>query len=453
MDGRRTKRSWTVGLLATVACVSALAASRLPPPECLRILREARIAQEVGDAEGAFDLFTRAVDEYPEEILPVQELLSRRAFLRLTPERVAELRASLAGRLNDPSYALNAGSVHYLVTAAGTDDPELLEAVLAGVAVRGEPFASDPTVLRATATAQGRLDRHGESRATLERLMAVEPSYAVVHRALRLDLDLERWEDALALIERHLGDPELGPTLRPFYLELLARTGRREEMLKELGRMRSPAYSTLLSSIGYLQLMKRAAWSLYDSGEREEVERIWRLILEQDPDDLEARQVVAHLFSSQEERAAHLAEVDRELAEVVGTDELLDLGTEFLAAGDDGRAYELLARIPSGYRSEAAWFNLALAALHLERWEEAAEGFREAISRNPERPQSHHHLATALQALDRCAEAVPAFERGLELEPDRLSSWYWLAKCHEAAGNAGAAARALAEYRRRKGDG
>jgi tetratricopeptide (TPR) repeat protein len=279
--------------------------------------------------------------------------------------------------------------------------------------------------------------------------MAVEPSFPVVFRALRLDMELERWEDALALVERHLEDPVLGRTLRPFYLELLARTGRNDEMLQELGRLRSPAYAGLLSTFGWSQLLKRVAWSLYDAGEREEVERVWRRILEESPDDLEARQVVAHLFASEEERAVHLAEVDRGLAEVSSAEELLDLGTEYLAAGDDQRAYELLSRIWPSARDEVAWFNLALAALHLERWEEAAGGFREAIRRNPDRPQSHHHLATALQSLDRCDEAVPAFERGLALDPDRVSAWYWLAKCHEALGQDAAAAAAMAEYRRR----
>jgi tetratricopeptide (TPR) repeat protein len=449
MGGRQRARAWVGGWIAVIGCAVAGGAAELPPPGCLRILREARIAQELGEDEKALALFSRALEEYPTEILPVEELLSRREGLGLDAERVGELQVHLARRLADPSLPLDAGSIHFLVTTAGDERPDLLEALVAAIEARGEPLASDPVVTRAVAAAQGRLGRAEEARATLERLLADDPDFGVVSRALQLDLELGRWESALSLVDAHLEDPELAPVLGPFRLELLARTGRTSELLEELDRLHS-RHAELLSAHGVQQLLKRIAWGLYDAGQHDEAERIWREILARRPEDTEARQVVAHLFADED---GQLAAVDRQLAGVEDSAKLLELGTEYLAAGDDQRAYELLSRISRGARDEVAWFNLGLAALRLERWEEASAAFRESIQRNPRRPGGYRNLGTALWEAGRCAEAIPVLERAAELEPDRVSTWYYLAKCHQSDGDAARAAEAMSEYRRRHADG
>jgi tetratricopeptide (TPR) repeat protein len=182
----------------------------------------------------------------------------------------------------------------------------------------------------------------------------------------------------------------------------------------------------------------------------ERSEAIWRTLLRANPDDLEARRVVANLFSNDQERLEQAEIVDQKLAEIDDPNELLNEGTNYLAAGDNERAFELLSRAATMHSgSEAVWFNLGLAADRLERWPTAIDAYREAYKLNQTRPETQLQLAAALVEIGDCAEAIPFFESGLVLDPEKTAAYYYLAGCYKVMGRAEDAAQAMAEYHRR----
>ncbi len=395
----------------------------------------ARIAEVRGEFEEAARRLRAAARSYPREILPLQELVALHGRHPLPEAEAAETRALLLARLRDPEAALAPGAARLLLEQLG-EDREVLEAVHADLARRAEG-SNDAELLEVLALVEGRLGLEAEARATLGRLIAVEPSQPAISRALHLDLAAERWAEALALIEPFRGDPELGAAMRPVYLELLARTGRTEVVLAELARLREEG-DALLSEHGVRALRKRLAWALHDAGRAAEAETLWRELLAEDPEDVEAGRVVAHLYGSEEERQALAAAID---AQQLGEEEepfaQLERGTSYLVAGDNERAYALLSRAaPRLGHEEAAWFNLGVASVRLERWREALEAFARAIERNESRAESHFYRARALRELGRCTEAIPHLERGLELNPRKdLSQYERLAECYEAVGD------------------
>ncbi|MBU2055956.1 MAG: tetratricopeptide repeat protein, partial [Proteobacteria bacterium] len=72
-------------------------------------------------------------------------------------------------------------------------------------------------------------------------------------------------------------------------------------------------------------------------------------------------------------------------------------------------------RIKPGYAE--ARNNLAVILMKEGRWEEAAEGFREALKHKPYLAEAHNNLGAALIYQEKFQEAAAHFARALELKP------------------------------------
>lgn len=443
-------------LLSILLLIALLAgqpvAEGLPPLECVRLVREARLAEYAGEIGEASQLLTEAQQRFPREVLPVRELLRLHREHGQFTERVAELHDLLAARLRDVEYPLAPGTARFLVETAA-DDAETLESLRIGLEARLAEVLEGGAAreyLKVLAAVQGRLGLYPEARRTLGRLIAIEPTYPLVSQAVRIDLELERWESALELLRPLMEKGEEGTVWAPIYVELLAKTGRAAEALDEIERLRAedPATAGLLQASA---MLRQVAWDLYDAGDRERSESLWRMVLEDDPADLEAQLVLANLFSSEEDRRAREAEVDAQLEEETSPGVLYEMGVEYLTAGDDERAYDLLSRVASWFETnEIFWFNLGLAAMRLERWQETVDAYQRAVRLNDDRAASFSHLATGLRMLERYREAADAFEKALELEPSRVTDYYYLSECYRALGEDDKATRARREYDRRR---
>jgi tetratricopeptide (TPR) repeat protein len=66
----------------------------------------------------------------------------------------------------------------------------------------------------------------------------------------------------------------------------------------------------------------------------------------------------------------------------------------------------------------AAFARLGVSLLGANRPEEAAEAFKEAVLRDPEKPEAHTNLGRLLVSLERPEEALEHFEHALRLKPD-----------------------------------
>lgn len=414
-------------------------ATGVPPAECVRLLREARIAHMRDDTETELARLRTATTEFPEELVPIYALLTFDHEHGLPEEEHRRFRERFQRRLGDHDRPLPPSLLQQVARDPRTDE-ELVRRITDSVTERLEASADESEELLALlAQLQRRLGRRRDAAATLERLW--EQTGAVVNATelLTLELQLERWSRALEVIE---GTDELQRAWWPMHVQLLAETGRLDEALEVLDRRAAGAEGGAVESRLILRALRGLAWSFRDAGRDEQAEALFRRALRRSPGDADLESVLLHLYASAEEREAHAAEVARSRAEETDPRALLDEGTQLLAAGNAEDAFGLLERAaPHLPRLEPLWFNLGMAAYRLERWPRVAEALGRAAMLNPDRAASFFFRGIALTNLERCDEAVEALERALELDPDRTQSHYYLSTCYRALGRPAEAER------------
>ncbi len=468
----------------------------LPPIACVAAVRDARIAHARGDSAGAAaarQVLEGAIDLPGCELPALSGLLH---LLRAHPQstaRAQELRDRLAQRLADPATELPQGLLTQLARIGAEEkepdgDERLLAALrsrVAGTLAAGGPPAGSPggpalpqaelaEILEVSADLEQRLGRDEAARATLDRLLEVAPTYGLRWRALLYDLAHKRWQSAADLLAPMIADPEATDAARMYYVSALAHLGRYDEMLVQLEALAPPPptpetlaarerpnadgvgkplvlpSSSSLPPTGFASLLSSSAWALRDAGRDNEAATLFRRVLVYAPEDKEAQQVLLHLYGTAEERAAAAAANAARRQEESDPLALFEEGSDLLGAGDAAGARELLARAAPGlgdtHYAESAWYNLGTAAFKLERWEESARAFAEAIAVNGERTESHWKRGIALFHLGQWRDAVAELQRTLALSPDKHDAHYYLASCYQQLGDATAAARESALF-------
>ena len=441
--------------------VASAAESDLPPVECVRLLREARVAHlghladPSADTSSELRALRAAHETFPDEIAPTYALLEFDRRHGLPEEERTRLETRFRGRLGDPEDPLPLPLLRWM--ARDPDREDALAAEIAASLEKRLERASDDEeeLLSLLADLQHRLGREDEAVVTLERLWELTEADDVAWRLFWLELRLERWSEALEVME---AVDDLREHHWPTHVHVLIRAGRPEEALAVLERHDGDAAGASpiteatasgaeadLNAFAQDARVSRwvaLAWSFRDAGRDAEAETLFRRALALDPDSSEIAAVLLHLYASEDERQEYAAAVSEGWETEADPQKLLDEGTQRLAAGDAEGALELLARAaPHFPRLEAPWFNVGMAAYQLERWSQAAEALGRAVELNPERAAAHFFRGVALMHLERCGEAVEALERGLELDPERTSSHYYLTQCYRVLGQAEAAER------------
>jgi len=420
----------------------------LPPVECVRGMRVARLAWQAGDRDRALGALDRAVEACPDHVDPLLERLELHRTLGDEAGVEADL-ALLRARLADPERVLPEAAFARAVSdpAASVDELELIRARL----VRDLAVAESPRRLRQLVVVEARLGRDREARATLARLLAVDPSPEVRWAAVRLDVALERWDDAIPELEA-LAAGRAGTSSFAARLHLIhayGAVGRTDDAMRTAlalygasGDLGSEHIRGLIAGA-----LLDAAWALHDRGERERAATVFRKVLEIEPDNEEARAVLELVYASPEARAAASAARSRALEREEDPSLVLEEGARRLAVGDAAGAWELLDRAARNLGDdELAWYDLGLAAVKLERWEAAAEAFGHAVRLDPTNPTSRLNLGTALAHTGRCAGAVGVLEALLADRPETYQAHYWLARCWTELGDPAKAAEALSRY-------
>lgn len=434
-------RSLTVAGLVLLAVASAArAAAALPDVACLRALRSARIAQRQGDAALELRRLQGARESCGGAIEPLVALLDYHRRHALPEAEHAALRATLIARLLDVASPLPPGVVGHLIQEPGLE-PELLEVVEQGLRSRLETSAlarsTTARLLRMLADVERRLDRPEEAAETLERLLATERSRDAVWALIEIDTRLERWRDLADLLGLEI-DAGAVP-LRFLYVEALSRAGDVQRLMPQLealvGELPEPAADWERS--GVVEQLVRVAWNLRDAGRDAEAEQLFRRALAIDPEHAESREAVLYLYGSEKERSAHAAALSEQWRNEEDPQTLLDEASQRLASRDYASALELLRRAaPSFPDTEAAWYNLGIAAYRTESWDEAERAFAHASSLNAARTESYFFRGLALTKLERCADAIAPLEEALRLDPNRVLAHYHLAVCYAQAGDA-----------------
>lgn len=148
----------------------------------------------------------------------------------------------------------------------------------------------------------------------------------------------------------------------------------------------------------------RRALSLQQQGRLADAERLYRIILQSDPDHLRA---------------------------------LFNLGLVLVRRGAFDDAIGLFGRALRHRPDFAEAHNAAGIALRMSnRYQEALAHYAQALAAKPDYAEAEYNLGATLQALGRCAEAVAHYQRALAIRPGYAA----------AENNFGAALRALHRY-------
>ncbi len=419
----------------------------LPPVECVRGMREARLAWQAGDRQKAMADLDRAVEACPDHVDPLLERLELHRKLGDAAGVEADL-ALLRARLADPARVPPEAAFARAVSdpGANVDELELIRARLTADLAAAET----PRRLRQLVVVEARLGRNEDARATLTRLLAVDPSPEVRWAAVRLDVALERWGDAIPELEALGGRSGTSSfSARLHLIHAYGAVGRTEDAMRTalaLYGASGDLGSRFIREM-VMQALLDAGWALHDRGDVEHAATVFRKVLEIDPDNTEARAVLELVYASPEARAAATAARDRALEREENPGIVLEEGARRLAVGDAAGAWDLLDRAARGLGdNELAWYDLGLAAVKLERWEAAAEAFGHAVRLDPTNPTSRLNLGTALARIGRCAEAVEVLEALLVDRPEAYQAHYWLGRCWAELGDAAKAAEAMERY-------
>ncbi len=438
-------------LIALFAAVSPAlgeeAVSSLPPEDCVRRLRGARIAGMKGDAAKELEQLRLAVEGCPQEIEPLSKLID---YYRRHPRDEASYGKTLelfSRRLEDPEYRLPYGVLRYLVVNPAASESEL-SAILRNLERQlAEVEKADPDLLRIRVNLEQRLGRTADAARTLEQVWSQTGAEDLIWPLAMAYGELERWQEAERLLAPRV--EQASSDLRYFYIRILGKLGRYTELLEQVEVLAASeeAGGFGLQPEDFRGLLTQVAWDLRDLGQDDRAEELFRRLQRQDPDDSHVRAAVLHLYASEDEAASHAEQLARSWEEQSDPNALLEEGTQRLTSGDAAGAIELLRRAAPEFPDlEAVWYNLGLAAYRLEDWATVDSALARATELNPERAQSFLYRGLALDKLERCGEAVVELERALVIDANLAIANYYLAVCYRKLGDQGAAAEALARY-------
>ena len=434
---------------AALAMALALAAAAavpsrggdLPDENCVRILRDARIAAIAGDREKAKTLVQRAVEEYPKEALPAVALvqLARTG----SPAEAKDARERLQARLFASDAALPIAAIRYLAEdplATREDTILLRDAVRHGL----EKAPSDPKLLE---TAYRLAVRNGDSAdalAIVDRQLAASATPDLLRRKLAVLANLSRRSEAEPIArELVASNPKRYPE-RQALIDALVGQGKLDAARAEIDAAIAAMALTAPNDWVSFRLLLPLGWAFRDAGRDAESRQTFQRALDFSAENTEARDVLLRVLVSPQERAEKEAAADQRWQGEKEPIRLFEEGTKRLAAGDATSAFEMLQRAVHAYPTDDVWqYNLAMAAIKLQRWPEAEAALRKSIELKPDRAASLLQLGRVLDAQDRCDRALEPLRRALALDPAQNEAHFYLYKCLGKLGDAaGAAAEA-----------
>ncbi len=415
----------------------------LPPESLLGELRQARIAGQRGQAEEQRRLLEAAAEGHPGAPEPLLELLELAEDRGAPDAELQRLRAALRAAL--ATRGLPGASVLRWIErpSSSAEDLRIFEENLRSRAGR-EP--GDTRTLRLLGLVQERLGQYADARATFGRLLEEHPDPAVRYACLRLDRQLGRWEDVLAG-SGSAGTWSADPLLRLLRWTALANLGRAAEFEGELAAFLARPDAELRRELDPVRIrpeiarsgadeLTDLAWALNDAGRGDLADRTFRRLARLYPANADLQAVVLHLYTPGGASGAQ----DRALAERWRTEtdplRVLNEGSARLATGNAAAAFEVLRRavelLPG---SDAAWYNLGLAASRLQRWDDAERALGRALEIAPALAVALLERGAVRVRLGRPAEAVADLERALELQPDLRAAHQFLGLAYAALGD------------------
>lgn len=160
------------------------------------------------------------------------------------------------------------------------------------------------------------------------------------------------------------------------------------------------------------------AVALHNSGRLADAEKIYRDVLQKDPRNADALQLLGLLAhqTGDNERAVEL--IRKAITIRPRAEFYVNLAQAYRALGQMREGHEACQRaVQMAPNIPEAWNNLGTSFKDQHRTAEAIEAFRKAIALRPTYAVAHSNLGNALAQLNQFAEAEQSLRRAIELDP------------------------------------
>ena len=278
------------------------------------------------------------------------------------------------------------------MTLLRSGDAEMAEQICRGAL---EQFPADANILCLSARALMRLDQPELAESRANAAISLYPDYPRPHEVLgELFMGQDKAEQAVEAFRRAM---ELDPTRPNTHMKLgLA--------LKKLGRIEEAknAIEDFKRLDPHREMIARAA-DFEKDGDPAAAEKIYRQILTQDPDNVEALRLLATVAASQR----HFGDAEIFLQRAV------DCAPEFIRARAD----------------------LVSVQLERDKFDEAIKNAKRLVQLDKALPDSYLLLGNAYGSAGRYEEAIPAYEKTLELEPTHRGAFSGLGNMLKTVGH------------------
>ncbi len=131
----------------------------------------------------------------------------------------------------------------------------------------------------------------------------------------------------------------------------------------------------------------------------------------------------------------------------------LGLAYDMMGLGEEARkAFDVAVTLNRKAAAPSPWppHNLGALLLRLQKFHEAEDSLRESLKYDPRFAEAHYHLGRALEGQGRNEEAIGEYKLASEMDTKVPEPVYSLALLYRKLGRSDEAAKALAEYKRRK---
>lgn len=410
----------------------------LPSRDLARRIRSARIAGQMGRVDEQRRLLEEIAREHPENDLALTALMDLYLTFPRDSSQAAAARESLRKLLLDPARRPPVVILQAFAYNAATTDGDL-DLLVRALDRRVSGRAPDPEALLLLAGLHTERGRREEARAVLGRLLEMRGDPEVRQRCIYLDIELERWREALPLLEQQR--KVLGPSkLRLPAAIIYASLGRANELREEVAAIRT-------ESLYLTRMLKgpliRVGFALHDAGFEADARAWFALLHERFSGDPAITSIRAGLFGEGETMTLE----DPDDLAWEGPIDLVNEGSALLSGGDAHSAYAVLRRAVALMEdNDMAWFNLGLAAADLQKWTEAEEAFHRAVTLNPRFVKGFIQRAQARLRLGRIDEAEADARLALSLDGRARDAMLILHHCARTRGDDEAAAEWMLRY-------
>jgi tetratricopeptide (TPR) repeat protein len=175
-------------------------------------------------------------------------------------------------------------------------------------------------------------------------------------------------------------------------------------------------------------LMRNIGLAALKLGDNDEAARAFRVAASKDPNDTQARAMLAiSLYSAR--RYTEAAKAFGELGDGVYRDPRMAYAyADSLAKSNDPKkTVEVLGKLTAQPLPKEMWMTAGDVYTQVDDYEDALRCFQKAIELDPTMDRAHHFAGVALIRLGRPSEAIPELEAELKLSPNDPDTQYNLA--------------------------